>query len=106
MPTETGRSDWARGRLGRRRPRRCAPITSGQIDEGIDPAAVADLVADAIESDRFWVLPGPEYMELAVRRWERIAEGSNPETEVDIPGFPPATQIASEIRSALMEPSS
>jgi NAD(P)-dependent dehydrogenase (short-subunit alcohol dehydrogenase family) len=98
-------------RLGERPPR--TPVAEVMrshvqraIDEGMDPAAVADLVADAIESDRFWVLPEPEYMELAMRRWERIAEGSNPETEVDIPGFPPATQIASEIRSALMAPSS
>ena len=59
------------------------------------------MVADAIVSDRFWVLPHPEFVELAVRRWQRIAEGSNPDTEVDIPGFPPATQIASEIRAAL-----
>ena len=98
-------------RLGERPPRTpvaeaLRPHYERAVDEGMDPAAVADLVADAIESDRFWVLPGPEFMELAVRRWERIAEGSNPETEVDLPGFPPATQIASEIRSALMGPSS
>jgi hypothetical protein len=48
------------------------------------------------------VLPHPEFVALAVRRWQRIAEGSNPDTRVDIPGFPPARQIASEIRSALI----
>ncbi|MGZ4226266.1 MAG: SDR family NAD(P)-dependent oxidoreductase, partial [Solirubrobacteraceae bacterium] len=70
-------------------------------DAGMRPAAVADLVADAIVSDRFWVLPHPEFVELAARRWQRIAEGSNPDTEVDIPGFPPAKQIEGEIQAAL-----
>ena len=70
-------------------------------DAGMRPAAVADLVADAIVSDRYWVLPHPEFVALAVHRWQRIAEGRDPDTEVDIPGLPPATQIASEIRSAL-----
>ena len=70
-------------------------------DAGMRPAAVADLVADAVVSDRYWVLPHPEFVALAVRRWQRIAEGRDPDTEVDTPGFPPAAQIASEIRSAL-----
>jgi hypothetical protein len=39
------------------------------IDEGMEPAAVADLVADAIVSERFWVLRHPELVENAVRRW-------------------------------------
>jgi hypothetical protein len=51
--------------------------------------------------DDQWVLPHPEFVALAVRRWQRIAEGPDPDTEVDIPGFPPAAQIAGEIRSAL-----
>jgi NAD(P)-dependent dehydrogenase (short-subunit alcohol dehydrogenase family) len=74
------------------------------IGEGMDPAAVADLVAEAIVAGRFWVLPHPEFVELAVRRWQRIAEGLDPDTAVDVPGFPPATQIASEIQTALMTP--
>jgi hypothetical protein len=73
-------------------------------DAGMCPAAVADLVADAIVSDRFWVLPHPEFVALAVRRWHSIAQGRNPDTEVNIPGFPPATQIVSEIRAALTAP--
>jgi hypothetical protein len=74
------------------------------IDDGTDPAAIADLVAEAIESGKFWVLPHPEFVELAVRRWHRIAEGLDPETAVDVPGFPPAAQIASEIQAALSAP--
>ncbi len=45
------------------------------IGEGMDPAAVADLVAEAIASGRFWALPHPEFVERAVRRWHRIADG-------------------------------
>jgi short-subunit dehydrogenase len=51
------------------------PLAQRAIDEGMPPATVADLVADAIVSDKFWVLPHPEFVELAVRRWQRIAEG-------------------------------
>ena len=70
-------------------------------DAGMPPSAVAEMVADAIADDRFWILPHAEPVELASRRWQSIAEGNNPDTEVDLPGFPPATQIASEIRAAL-----
>jgi NAD(P)-dependent dehydrogenase (short-subunit alcohol dehydrogenase family) len=71
------------------------------LDEGTNPAAVADLVADSVMADRFWVLPHPEVVELAVRRWHSIAEGLNPELDIDVPGMPPASQIADEIRAAL-----
>jgi NAD(P)-dependent dehydrogenase (short-subunit alcohol dehydrogenase family) len=76
------------------------------IGDGMDPAAVADLVAEAIASGRFWVLPHPEFVELAVRRWHRIAEGLDPDTAVDVPGFPPAAQIASEVQAVLTAPTS
>jgi NAD(P)-dependent dehydrogenase (short-subunit alcohol dehydrogenase family) len=33
------------------------------IDEGMTPAAVADLVVDAVRADRFWVFPHPEFLE-------------------------------------------
>jgi NAD(P)-dependent dehydrogenase (short-subunit alcohol dehydrogenase family) len=74
------------------------------IGEGMDPVAVADLVAEAVVSGRFWVLPHPEFVELAMRRWHRIAEGLDPDTSVDVPAFPPAAQIASEIRAILTTP--
>ena len=98
MRTETGRRA-----LGEPVPgvggRGDAPVTERAIGEGMHPAAVADLVAEAIVSDKFWILPHPEWVELAVRRWHRIAEGLDPDPAVDVPGFPPATQIASEIRA-------
>ena len=48
------------------------------IDEGTPPAVIADLVADAVEADRFWVLPHPDFNEIAVQRWHDIAEGVEP----------------------------
>ena len=38
------------------------------------------------------------------RRWQRIAEGLDPDTAVDVPGFPPTAQWVSEIRAALAAP--
>lgn len=76
------------------------------IDEGATPAAVADLVADAVVEDRFWVFPHPEFVELVVRRWHGIAEGRNPELLVDTPGMPPAAEIAAEVAALLQPPSS
>ncbi len=74
------------------------------IDEGMPPAAVADLVADAVQSDRFWVLPHPEFVELAVKRWHDIAEGLNPRIDMEVPGLPSTVQIAQEILASLAPP--
>ena len=71
------------------------------VDEGMAPAAVADLVADAITANRFWVFTEPWATQRALDRWQRIAEGHNPQTEVDAPGMPPAKQLAAEIRRLL-----
>jgi NAD(P)-dependent dehydrogenase (short-subunit alcohol dehydrogenase family) len=74
------------------------------IDEGITPAAVADLVADAITDGRYWVFPQPDFVDLVVRRWHGIAEGRDPELLVDTPGMPPAAQIAAEVIALLQPP--
>ena len=68
------------------------------------PAAVADLVADAVAADRFWVFTDPESIEIALRRWHGIAEGRDPQTEVDLPGLPPAKQLVAEIQRLLAGP--
>ncbi len=78
-----------------------SPHVQRAIDGGMAPAAVADLVADAIAADRFWVFTDPYFTERALDRWQRIAEGQNPQTEVDLPGFPPAKELAAEIRRLL-----
>jgi NAD(P)-dependent dehydrogenase (short-subunit alcohol dehydrogenase family) len=71
------------------------------VDAGMEPAAVADFVADAVASDRFWVLTDPEFTGLALRRWQGIAQGNNPRVDVDTPGLPPMTQMVAEIRRLL-----
>jgi NAD(P)-dependent dehydrogenase (short-subunit alcohol dehydrogenase family) len=75
-----------------------APHTQRVIDGGMAPAAVADLVADAIAADRFWVFTDPRMTEMALDRWRRIAEEHNPQTELDVPDMPPSKQLAEEIR--------
>jgi len=74
------------------------------IDEGMEPAAVADLVADAVTANRFWIFTDPRLTQIALDRWQRIAEGHNPQTEVDVPGMPPAKQLTAEIRRLLAGP--
>jgi len=76
------------------------------IDEGTTPAAVADMVADAVTADRYWVFPHPEFVEIAAQRWSSITEGRNPELLVDMPGLPPAQQIAAELLASLTPPPS
>ncbi len=80
------------------------PHVRRAIDEGTTPAAVADLVAGCIEENRFWVFPQDEFLELAIRRWHTIAERQNPEQGVDVPGLPPAAQLAAEVAALLMPP--
>ena len=74
------------------------------VDEGMAPTAVADLVADAIAANRFWVFTDPRFTQIALDRWQRIAEGDNPQTEVDLPGMPPAKQLTAEIQQLLAGP--
>ncbi len=71
------------------------------IDEAILPAAVADLVADAVAEDRFWVFTEQSFVDLAVRRWQRIAERANPDRGVDVPGMPPAAELREEVLRSL-----
>jgi NAD(P)-dependent dehydrogenase (short-subunit alcohol dehydrogenase family) len=73
------------------------PYYRRAIDEGMDPAAVADLVADAIAADQFWVFTDPRFTQIALDRWQRIAQGLNPRIDVDVPGFPPISQLREEI---------
>jgi NAD(P)-dependent dehydrogenase (short-subunit alcohol dehydrogenase family) len=77
------------------------PHAQRAIDAGMAPAAVADLVADAIAANRFWVFTDPRLTQIALDRWQRIAEGRNPRTEADLPGMPPAKQLTAEIQQLL-----
>ena len=71
------------------------------IDEGMTPAAVADVVASGIEEDRFWLFPHPDWISMATARWDTIVEGVNPEPNEALPGMPPRSQIVEEVVAAL-----
>jgi NAD(P)-dependent dehydrogenase (short-subunit alcohol dehydrogenase family) len=71
------------------------------VDEGVTPAAVADMVASAVEEDRFWVFTQDEFVELCRDRWESIAARENPEPPEQIPGMPPRSQMIAEMLGAL-----
>lgn len=71
------------------------------IAEGTTPAIIADHVADAVEADRFWVLPHDEFTALAVQRWERIAQRLDPEPAAVIPGLPTRDELMTELLASL-----
>jgi NAD(P)-dependent dehydrogenase (short-subunit alcohol dehydrogenase family) len=48
---------------------------TGHAAGGMDPADVAAMVADAIESSRFWILTHPGYHDLVQRRAAGVATG-------------------------------
>jgi NAD(P)-dependent dehydrogenase (short-subunit alcohol dehydrogenase family) len=74
------------------------------IDEGMAPAAVADLVLDAVRSGRFWIFPQPEFLQLAIDRWRDIEEGLDPTRAEHVPGLPPRSQIMAEVMAAMLPP--
>ena len=80
------------------------PYVRRAIDEGSQPAAIADRVAEAVEGNRFWIIPHPEFLDIAVQRWHDIAEGNNPSLDVDMPGMPPSAQLLAEVQALLMPP--
>ncbi len=71
------------------------------VSEGATPAAVATAVLEAIEGDQFWVIPHQDFFDMAIRRWERIADRLNPEPAEQIPGMPHRTQIIAEVQAAI-----
>ena len=76
------------------------------IDEGMPPAAVADLVVDAVGNDRFWVLPHADFLDIAMERFHTVGEGLNPEPPEEFPGMPPRSQMMAEIMAAMLSPRS
>jgi NAD(P)-dependent dehydrogenase (short-subunit alcohol dehydrogenase family) len=74
---------------------------SRAIDEGTQPGVIADLVVDAITADRYWVLPHPDFLEIAMRRFMSIGEGANPVPPEETPGMPPRSQLIAEVLAAI-----
>jgi NAD(P)-dependent dehydrogenase (short-subunit alcohol dehydrogenase family) len=85
-------------------------VTTGAIEhhlrraiaEGMTPAEVADRVATAIAEDRFWVLPDPEWLEIAADRWDSIRTGANPSRPEQMPGLPPTSRLFEEIIASVL----
>lgn len=74
------------------------------IAEGVTPAAVADLVAQAIDGGRFWVFTDQDWVDLAAARWATVADGINPVIDEQVPGMPSAAEIRALIETALAPP--
>jgi NAD(P)-dependent dehydrogenase (short-subunit alcohol dehydrogenase family) len=53
-------------------------IVQGLVEAGMEPAEVADQVADAIRTDRFWILTHETTLPLARRRWDAMSAGGQP----------------------------
>jgi len=49
--------------------------SSQMTRDGMDPAKVADLVVDAIRSDRFWILTHPNWLDILDERVTGMREG-------------------------------
>jgi NAD(P)-dependent dehydrogenase (short-subunit alcohol dehydrogenase family) len=54
------------------------PHVRRTVAAGMAPAAVADLVAKAVASGRFWIFTHPDFTGIAQRRWQSIAVGKDP----------------------------
>jgi len=52
-------------------------LTQG-VETGVDPDDIAAQVADAVKSDRFWILTHPEMRDAPVARMQRAAAQENP----------------------------
>jgi len=53
-------------------------IVGKLIEEGMDPADVGRLVADSIETDQFYVLPHPQWLNVVENRMQRILDQKDP----------------------------
>ena len=71
------------------------------IDEGMTPAAVADLVLQRVEAGKFWIFPHDDFLDLCIRRWERIGEKLDPEPSEETPGMPPREQVMAEVAAVM-----
>ena len=70
-------------------------------------AAEGDLPAagmEAVRTDRFWVFPHTDFLEIAVERFHSIGEQLNPSQPEEFPGMPPRSQMMAEVMAAMMPP--
>ena len=50
------------------------------IDTGMAPHRVAEAVFDAIQEERFYILPDPEWIEVVQLRTEKLVRMENPQS--------------------------
>jgi NAD(P)-dependent dehydrogenase (short-subunit alcohol dehydrogenase family) len=53
-------------------------LMEGLVDSGMDPDEVADQVADAVRTGRFWILTHDTTLPAARKRWDAIASDGQP----------------------------
>lgn len=93
---------WVRTQIidsARNRPPTLADATPSQIDEnvkeafrarineGMTPAAVADMVFEAIRNEQLYIWTHPEYKPMVEARMKDVIEGRNPDIEKMIAGI-------------------
>jgi NAD(P)-dependent dehydrogenase (short-subunit alcohol dehydrogenase family) len=71
------------------------------VEEGSNPAFIADAVVEAVSAGRFWVIPHQEFLDLVAQRWETIIERADPAPPEHVPGMPARSQLVAEITAAL-----
>ncbi len=75
------RPEWAAGRRGvEPTPEEEAmrAFVVDQLRSGMEPAAVADLVHDAVVSNTFWIFTDPRMVEALRSRYDSVLAGTNP----------------------------
>jgi NAD(P)-dependent dehydrogenase (short-subunit alcohol dehydrogenase family) len=80
LESERNRPEAPRPDPGPQRPEADAfrQVVGKLIEEGMDPTEVGRLVAESIESDRFYVLPHPDWLNVVENRMQRILDQKDP----------------------------
>jgi NAD(P)-dependent dehydrogenase (short-subunit alcohol dehydrogenase family) len=79
--SERNRPEWAAPGLGVEATAEETAVrafVSDQLRSGMDPAAVADLVHDAIVADRFWIFTDDQMVQSLAGGYEALLAGTNP----------------------------
>jgi NAD(P)-dependent dehydrogenase (short-subunit alcohol dehydrogenase family) len=80
MESERNRPETPRSDPGQRRPEAelMRRAVEQMIEQGMDPREIGRIVADAIEADRFYVLPHPQWKNVVENRMRRILDEQDP----------------------------
>jgi NAD(P)-dependent dehydrogenase (short-subunit alcohol dehydrogenase family) len=80
LESERNRPEAPRPAPGPQRPEAAMmrELVGQMIEKGMDPHDVGRLVADSIESERFYVLPHPEWLNVVENRMRRILDQDDP----------------------------